>query len=518
MIAALSLGLVAACSDDDEDEIVDDDQQQPSIEYSLSVSYADVDTDNIPAAGTTMTLEIASNVSWTVSSDSDWITCSPASGSNDGNVTLTIAENTSTDARTATVTVTGDPVLSDIVTITQLGAEEQGEVTTDPYLTVEPTTISVAAAGGTETITISSNVAWEITELDGVSDWYTIEPASGEGDATVTVTIAENTDVYNRSAYPVISSDSIEEGITLTIYQEAAASSGSGAYFTVVDNTVTVPVEGATVDSEGYGDVEFSVAVNSSTVVPTATCDNEAFTIVCYEDNPVQGYDRYYCYYAVTAAENTTGAEITGTITLTYEDQTETISIVQEAPETANVLYIDAASYFYNEAYTFTAYDTAWEMFYVKNSDESQVVSAKVDFGYDSTYDNLVFEARSSLYPNELVLKINEGAKFRFYTDPDNSTYKVVFKKIEFVVRSELDGCYFSADKGSCYYDGSYYETISSKMAYFQTWEAADSNTTEVTITATTTYNNYYAFRFTFDVVDSEGNVVVLDDTYTIGY
>lgn len=61
--------------------------------------------ETVSSAAGSISLDITSNQSWTVASNADFATVSPASGSNDGTVTVTYTENTG-DTRTAVITVT----------------------------------------------------------------------------------------------------------------------------------------------------------------------------------------------------------------------------------------------------------------------------------------------------------------------------------------------------------------------------------------------------------------------------
>lgn len=62
----------------------------------------------LPQAGGQATANLSANVAWTVTNtSSDWLTVSPASGSNDGLLTFQAAANTSLAERRATVAVTG---------------------------------------------------------------------------------------------------------------------------------------------------------------------------------------------------------------------------------------------------------------------------------------------------------------------------------------------------------------------------------------------------------------------------
>jgi len=68
---------------------------------------------------------------------------------------------------------------------------------TEPYLAVTPKSASVAAIAGSTTINVSSNVEWTATS-DNAD--FTVSPASGEGDGTITVTYTENTTESARVA------------------------------------------------------------------------------------------------------------------------------------------------------------------------------------------------------------------------------------------------------------------------------------------------------------------------------
>lgn len=61
---------------------------------------------------------------------------------------------------------------------------------TSDYLTVSTTTLSAAADATTATFDVKANVAWTITSDNSA---YTVEPASGDKNATVTVKFAANT-------------------------------------------------------------------------------------------------------------------------------------------------------------------------------------------------------------------------------------------------------------------------------------------------------------------------------------
>ena len=91
----------------------------PSPTNSLTVSsISDFDAD-----GGSQTVSISSNVNWTVSENSSWISVNNTSGSNNGSVSITVSQNTSTNDRSANVTISGSGITR-LVSVSQDGAEE----------------------------------------------------------------------------------------------------------------------------------------------------------------------------------------------------------------------------------------------------------------------------------------------------------------------------------------------------------------------------------------------------------
>lgn len=65
---------------------------------------------------------ISSNTTWAISSNQNWCSVSPTSGSNDGSVTVSVDENTSISSRTATITVESSSITRTLA-VTQGGVE-----------------------------------------------------------------------------------------------------------------------------------------------------------------------------------------------------------------------------------------------------------------------------------------------------------------------------------------------------------------------------------------------------------
>ena len=75
-----------------------------------------------------------------------------------------------------------------------------------PYvlLSVSPSSLSYRATGGSEEITVASNIEWTVTSS---ADWLTITPTSGSGDGTITVEAATNTSEGERTATITVSGE-----------------------------------------------------------------------------------------------------------------------------------------------------------------------------------------------------------------------------------------------------------------------------------------------------------------------
>jgi hypothetical protein len=124
-------------------------------------------------------ITVTCNTAWTATSDAGWCTLSPAFAEGNGVITVSVAENTATVSRTATITVTAG-VLTYTVTVNQAAA------TSDmPTLSVYPANIEAAANSASYSISLTGNTAWSASVE---ADWVTVDPVSGNGSVTVTVT------------------------------------------------------------------------------------------------------------------------------------------------------------------------------------------------------------------------------------------------------------------------------------------------------------------------------------------
>jgi hypothetical protein len=155
------------------------------------------------------TFDVFSNVSWTVSESSDFISVSPTSGSNDGTITVTYNENTTTDTRTAVITLTGGGLTREH-TLTQSGKPVE--------LTISSASNSVAKEEGFYTFDIVCNTNWVASDN---KTWSSQTPNNGNGNVTLTVNYSKNFTPQVRQSIIEVQAGNVTRTHTLTQAEQA---------------------------------------------------------------------------------------------------------------------------------------------------------------------------------------------------------------------------------------------------------------------------------------------------------
>ena len=156
-------------------------------------------------------ISVTSNVDWTVSCPDAWVTVSPTSGTGNGSFKITVTANEKFEARSSTVTVNaGDKTAS--VRVSQLSLS--------PSILVSPTTLEVDDIGGTASVDVTANSPWTVSVPEDC-DWIAAEPASGEGNAKVTLTVAPSDVRVVRSAVITFKETVGNSTKTVTVNQAA---------------------------------------------------------------------------------------------------------------------------------------------------------------------------------------------------------------------------------------------------------------------------------------------------------
>jgi PKD repeat protein len=174
---------------------------------TLSVAPAN---QNVTAPAGTTTFTVTSNATWTAASDQTWCTVNPT-GTGNGIITATYAQNTNPGGRAANITVNVSGISPVIVTVTQAG-------TLTPTLAVTPPNQNVAAPAGTTPFTVTSNSPWTVASNQS---WCTVTP-SGTGNGAITATYSENLLTTSRVANVTVTVIGLPD-VVVTVTQAGAA-------------------------------------------------------------------------------------------------------------------------------------------------------------------------------------------------------------------------------------------------------------------------------------------------------
>lgn len=140
----------------------------------------------------TQKLSIDSDAPWTLTTNDDWITLSPTSGTGDANVNVSVTENKSTSSRSGTI------ILKCLGENTEIVVNQN-----TAYLNTISSPIIFDAKGGTETLSLSSNVHWDASCS---ASWLTMNPQSGYGDGVISLSAPKNNTGSERNGVISISS------------------------------------------------------------------------------------------------------------------------------------------------------------------------------------------------------------------------------------------------------------------------------------------------------------------------
>jgi endoglucanase Acf2 len=180
-----------------------------------ALPYLNVSSNAVPIdefANSKKTVDVTANLNWTAVSNQSWLIITPAAGFGDGKITFTAQENSTTEARVATVTLSGGGVTDQVITVTQ----NAGGV---PYILLTPVSMDFLYKTNTpKNIEITSNVAWTASSDQS---WLTLSATSGTGIAVITAVASDNNGTTNRTAIITITGDGLPAK-TIMITQNGA--------------------------------------------------------------------------------------------------------------------------------------------------------------------------------------------------------------------------------------------------------------------------------------------------------
>ena len=181
--------------------------QSPNAE-SLELSMSTMNFTNVAGS---QDVTITSNTHWAITGLASWMSLNKTEGDNNGSVRITVEANTAKSEREVVLTFTGSGGISK-----QLIVKQQGDISTDFRVSAQE--LSANAPAGTVQFNIIGDAQWTISSD---KNWATPNTTYGEGNATVIVSLTDNTDEKTREAVITISSNTKSE--TVTIRQDAGS-------------------------------------------------------------------------------------------------------------------------------------------------------------------------------------------------------------------------------------------------------------------------------------------------------
>ena len=145
---------------------------------------------------------VLSSGKWNASVDSNWLSIDKTTGDGDATIKVSASENSANSERKGVITIyaEGDGGLREtrIVPITQ-GAKGSAA------LSVSPSEKTVASTAEEFNVTVLSSGKWDAS-ID--SDWFVIDKSTGNGDATIKVSVNANNTNSNREGTIIIHTES----------------------------------------------------------------------------------------------------------------------------------------------------------------------------------------------------------------------------------------------------------------------------------------------------------------------
>lgn len=243
------------------------------------------DTEAVAVGGGTATLNVEAlpGCPWTVTetSDPDDIGTleAPTTGTGDGASSVTVIANPTALARVATYTVTVDgTAITDTFTVTQPAAA--------CTISVDPDTETIGTAGGTATLNVTTLVgcAWTVTETSDPDDIGTLLGTTGTDSGSVSITVAANADVGDKSAVYTATIDGTSTTDTFTVVSEGTGNTAptavDDAYAVTEGQTLTVNAANGVLadDTDAESDPLTAVLVSGPAHGALALAANGSFT------------------------------------------------------------------------------------------------------------------------------------------------------------------------------------------------------------------------------------------------
>ena len=178
---------------------------------SLELSVQTLPFDNMPSSSS---FAIKSNGSWKITGEKEWLSLDKTEGTGDGNVKVTVQENTSEEERRAELIIQGSQK-NQTMTVVQKGRE----VT----LALSTNSITFSATESTVSIIAEGTAKWTASTSD---TWITLDKSVFEGSATsvkttIMVTCKDNPSATVRTGEVVLTYSNGTKSLKCTVKQDA---------------------------------------------------------------------------------------------------------------------------------------------------------------------------------------------------------------------------------------------------------------------------------------------------------
>ena len=239
LLAIALIFAVASCDDPNNNK-----PNTEELEFTVNTTNLD-----FMEEGGTASINISSNMDWTAKLVNDrassWCTVTPGSGAaGSAIINVTVAENTTTDDRTASVSIKSGNV-EKLVNISQKQKDA---------LTITSSTFEVEGMGGEISIEVKANVDFTYTVADNGKEWIIHQSTKAMKTSTLLFEILENEDKNPRSSTITISNGELSE--TINVYQ-----SGMVPTIIVSEHDVTVSSESTSIDVQVTSNVAAKVII-----------------------------------------------------------------------------------------------------------------------------------------------------------------------------------------------------------------------------------------------------------------
>ena len=186
------------------------------------------------AAGESKTVVLSNAGTWTATEELSWISMDKVTGTGDGSVIITADKNTSSEARTGSISMKSGQTTV-IVTVSQNAAD---------MVTTAVDTMFFSSVQGNQSADITSSAAWSAQTSD---KWISVSNKSGAGglSGSIMVSVAQNTGLSGRTGTVVITAGSASK--TLYIVQSGNDNASSNTQYV----KFSVDMKGFTVNTTG---------------------------------------------------------------------------------------------------------------------------------------------------------------------------------------------------------------------------------------------------------------------------